>query len=53
VPLEKLYDKLAQHKQLRNEALKRGNMKVANYAKLKMLSIKKQIREEKEKTCRE
>jgi len=46
--LEHLYDKLEQYKQIKEEARRQGNDKILDYVNLKMLSIIKQIREEKE-----
>lgn len=47
--IEHLYDKLGQYKDARDEARRKGNQKIVDYVNLKMLSIIKQIREERER----
>ena len=47
--LEHLYDKLEQYRDVKREARLKGNTRLVDYVNLKMLSIIKQIREERER----
>jgi len=47
--LEHLYDRLEKYKRVKREAQKCGNDKIVDYVNLKILSIIKQIREERER----
>jgi len=51
--LEDLYDRLEQYRDIKEEARLKGNDKLRDYVNLKMLSVIKQIREEKERCHRE